>query len=194
MEVRYPYGMPRAAVDDFVDKHRTWAEGVLKRKNEERSLVLNRTMTLPFLGKEYPILPPDGGKSRFIEGKGFVLPDENMPWAAAEVYRREAWALITQRVDEIAAVMGTKYANIQINAAKTRWGSCSKNGNLHFSLFLMTAPVPCIDYVIIHELSHTVHHNHGAEFWALVERFCPERKAREEELKEVALRRRRLGI
>ncbi len=61
---------------------------------------------------------------------------------------------------------------------RTRWGSMSPKGNMSLRLDLIRAPDECIDYVILHELCHLVHPNHGREFWALVERLVPDWKRR----------------
>ena len=59
---------------------------------------------------------------------------------------------------------------VSIRASRTKWGSCSGCNHISLSLFLMTLPEHLRDYVIIHELCHTVHHNHSPRFHALVDR------------------------
>ena len=62
---------------------------------------------------------------------------------------------------------GLKYAKLTIRASRTKWGSCSGRNTISLSLFLMTLPEHLRDYVIVHELCHTVHHNHSPRFHAL---------------------------
>ncbi len=73
---------------------------------------------------------------------------------------------------------------ISIRENVSRWGSCSKDGSimLNFKLFFM--PEEILDYVIVHELSHTRHRNHGKRFWSLVERIMPDYKERRKWLRE----------
>ncbi|MDE6779257.1 MAG: M48 family metallopeptidase [Alistipes sp.] len=87
-----------------------------------------------------------------------------------EALRRAAKADLPARTAAIAARLGLKYGRVTIRAARTKWGSCTGDDNLSLSLFMMTLPEHLRDYVIVHELCHTVHHNHSARFHALVDR------------------------
>lgn len=85
-------------------------------------------------------------------------------------------AYFEKRVAELADLMSVRYGKITVRGQKSRWGSCSRNNNLNFNWRLIFMPIAVIEYVIIHELAHTVHHNHSQRFYALVERFCPDYK------------------
>lgn len=87
--------------------------------------------------------------------------------------RKIAEKYFASRTAEISRTMGTRYGTITIRSQKTRWGSCSRQNNLNFNWKLVLMPLPVIDYIIIHELAHTIHHNHGALFHALVQAHCP---------------------
>lgn len=81
-------------------------------------------------------------------------------------YRTEAKTILPDRVSFLAEKFGYKYNKIGIKKASTRWGSCSARNNINLSIFLMKLPDVLIDYIILHELCHTVHKNHGPKFWA----------------------------
>ena len=98
--------------------------------------------------------------------------------AQLAAWRAQAAQDIPPRVAHYAAIMGLTPAAVKINAARTRWGSCSAKGNLNFSCRLMGCPPAAIDYVVVHELAHLRHHNHGREFYALVASVLPDYKAR----------------
>ena len=85
-----------------------------------------------------------------------------------ERLRAEAKATLPERVAELAARCGLKYGRVTIRAARTKWGSCTARGDISLSLYLMTLPEHLRDYIIIHELCHTVHHNHSPRFHSLV--------------------------
>ena len=86
-----------------------------------------------------------------------------------EQMRREAKEHLPERVAFLAERFGFKYGHVTIRAARSKWGSCSGENNISLSLFLMTLPPHLQDYVIIHELCHTVHHNHSAAFHSLLD-------------------------
>ena len=99
-------------------------------------------------------------------------------------YRKEARRRITERAAYFAEKMGVDYGRIAIKAAKTRWGSCSAQGNLNFHWKLILMPPAILDYVVVHELAHRIEMNHSPRFWAQVERILPDYRERRRWLKE----------
>ena len=92
------------------------------------------------------------------------LTDEDV-----ERMRKEAKAILPRKVAELAHLYGFTYAGVRIREAKTRWGSCTGKNTISLSLYLMQVPEHLQDYVILHELCHTVHHDHSPRFWALMD-------------------------
>ncbi len=90
--------------------------------------------------------------------------------ATIAMLRYEAKKRLPYIVKEIADANGFKYSSVKINSAQTRWGSCSSKGSLNFSLYLMLMPLHLIRSVVVHELCHTKHMNHGESFWALFDK------------------------
>ena len=87
--------------------------------------------------------------------------------------REQAKNHIPQRVAYYSAVMGLVPTGIKITSAKRRFGSCSAKNSLCFSWRLMQYPPDAIDYVVVHELAHIVHKNHGAAFYKLIAKYMP---------------------
>lgn len=102
--------------------------------------------------------------------KRYMQRAVNPPMSKAEIeqLRTKAKAYLPQRVAYWAAKFSFRYGKVTIRATRSKWGSCSASGNISLSLFLMQLPEHLRDYVIIHELCHTVHHNHSPRFHALV--------------------------
>ena len=86
---------------------------------------------------------------------------------------RHALEVIPEVVARFAPVVGVTYGRITIRNQRTRWGSCSAQGNLNFNCVLMRAPDDVLEYVVVHELCHRKEMNHGPKFWAEVERVLP---------------------
>ena len=87
-----------------------------------------------------------------------------------EELRRAAKAWLPQRVEALARQYGFRYGRVTIRASRSRWGSCTAENNISLSLYLMRLPEHLRDYVILHELCHTVHHNHSSAFHNLCDR------------------------
>jgi hypothetical protein len=96
--------------------------------------------------------------------------------ASIKALKKQAEAALPPRLDVIANKLGYSYADVKVKQLKSRWGSCDSNKHIVFNLFLMQLPWDCIDYVIVHELVHTVHLHHGPEFWQDMERHIPNAK------------------
>ena len=107
-------------------------------------------------------------------------PDDK---AKAE-YIRLAKERLPVKTARWAAIMGLSPAGITITGARTRFGSCSSKGRLSFSWRLMQYPDEAVDYVVVHELAHLRYMNHGPDFYALIEKYMPDYKARRKMLKE----------
>ena len=76
-------------------------------------------------------------------------------------------------VKKYADLMGVTYNRITIRHQKTRWGSCTKTGNLSFNCLILKMPETVRDYVIVHELAHRKELNHSTKFWTIVAEYCP---------------------
>lgn len=107
-------------------------------------------------------------------------PDE----AQKAVLIAEAKAVLPARVALYAKLMGLAPAGITITGARTRFGSCSPKDRVCFSWRLMQYPGEAVDYVVVHELAHIAHKNHGKAFYALVASVLPDWKTRRKLLKE----------
>lgn len=99
-----------------------------------------------------------------------------------DVMRWEAKVYLPKRLNELAVKHGFKYQNVSIKNATTRWGSCSSVNNINLNLHLMRIPEHLIDYVLLHELAHTVVKNHGEKFWLLLEQCYPNARKADKEM------------
>jgi len=99
-----------------------------------------------------------------------------------DVMRWEAKVYLPKRLKELADKHGFRYENVSIKNASTRWGSCSSVNNINLNLHLMRVPEHLIDYVLLHELVHTVVKNHGEKFWLLLEQVYPNARKADKEM------------
>lgn len=104
--------------------------------------------------------------------------------AGAARLRALAKKILPEKVERYARAMGVRPTRITITSAKTRFGSCSGKNAVCFSWRLMQYPDAAIDYVVVHELAHIVHHDHSAAFYAVVGQVLPDYKARQKLLRQ----------
>ncbi len=95
----------------------------------------------------------------------------------------EAIEYLPIRLRYLAKKLGFKYRGLELNSLKTRWGACSRDNYISLNVHLMRLQPRLIDYVIIHELCHTKHKNHGVGFWKLMTKVLPDAKLLHKQMK-----------
>ena len=111
------------------------------------------------------------------------IKDANLTDDKIRELKKTAKKILKSKVEYFSGIMGLKYGRITITGAKTRFGSCSSEGNIAFSYLLMLYPEEAIDYVVVHELAHLVELNHSKRFYSIIERVLPDYKERKKLLK-----------
>lgn len=92
---------------------------------------------------------------------------------AVEALRARAKAELPERLAELAKEYSFTYNQVRIKHNSSNWGSCSHKGNINLNLNLVRLPDELRDYVLLHELCHLRHPDHGPKFHALLESLCP---------------------
>jgi predicted metal-dependent hydrolase len=144
--------------------------------------------TFLYLGEPYPLEIVEGARAPLaLAGGQFRLSSQDRP-QAREVftrwYRQQARSVLGERAARLAGQYGLEFKRLRISSARTRWASCSTTGTLSFTWRLIMAPLPVIDYVIVHELAHILEKNHSPRFWARVRAMLPDYPARVKWLKQ----------
>ncbi len=155
----------------FVESKAGWIEDSLA--NLPQRIPITDGVIIPFLGVDVQIRHhPDARRGVWRDETGIHASGdlEFLPRRVTDWIKREARREITLRVADKTERLGHKAGRISIRDTRSRWGSCASNGNLSFSWRLILAPEFVFDYVIAHEVSHIVEHNHGKNFWRLVDR------------------------
>ena len=88
--------------------------------------------------------------------------------AIIRALKKSAQTYLPPLLSELANHYGFKYKKVKITGSKSRWGSCSATGSINLSCYLMLLPPHMMDYVLLHELTHTKEMNHGPKFWEIL--------------------------
>ena len=137
------------------------------------------------LGRNTKILLVDAMHVEYKREENLLLlPQKNAKQRLVKWLKENAKRIFSTVTAETALRMGTMYKSVSITSARGRWGSCSGDNALHYSFRLIYAPKEVIEYVIVHELAHTLHKNHSKLFWAEVEKYVPDWKKKRAWLKQ----------
>ncbi len=104
--------------------------------------------------------------------------------AAEKILQKESNIVLRPRLSSLAAQHGFSFNSSSVRKLKTRWGSCDSKKHITINIFLLQLPWGLIDYVLLHELTHTEHMHHHADFWERLEIACPDSKNLKKRLKQ----------
>ncbi|MEZ9628567.1 M48 family metallopeptidase [Vibrio breoganii] len=146
---------------------------------------------LPYLGRNYrlKVLTGDLAPTKLINGRITVtVPEPSTQThyirrALTNWYKRQADKKIREKVRRYESLVGVETGVVRTKEFKSRWGSCTPYGDLEFNWVIVMAPNRVVDYVVVHELCHLIHHDHSPQFWKEVERVMPDYQEHKEWLK-----------
>lgn len=163
----------------MLKKKAKWIDSNLKYFNGMATIELQRNQLLLF-GNRYSYfydttyaqkVVVDHEHKTITSQKDLLDPKVQENW-----YRRVAKKHLTKRTKELSVKMKLPFNKLFIRESKTKWGNCSKKKNISLNWKLIKAPDYVIDYIIIHELLHTVVMSHTHKFWTLLKSYYPDYK------------------
>lgn len=125
-------------------------------------------------------------KIEFFRKRGFPAPARRSK-REFQKYKEAARTLARSRLEYFNQFYGFTYGRISIRNQRSRWGSCSKAGNLNFNYKIALLPPHLADYIIVHELCHRGRFDHSPQFWDLVAKTLPNHKALRREIRRYSL-------
>ena len=190
VKIHAPYRVSEKQVIDVVQKKADW---IFKKVNEvaarNANLIPRQFVSgekFLYLGKEYTleVLEKDSQKSAVLIKNDTItvyilkgLDEESRTKAVKDTlihwFRQQFAGIAKDRIEKYSQYINAAPCKVVIKDQKTRWGSCSKKGNINLNWRLVMAPVEIIDYVIVHELCHLKFMNHSKYFWNLVVSVLP---------------------
>jgi predicted metal-dependent hydrolase len=188
VEVVAPRGTEQRVIEQrllrragWVLRQRRYFEQFLPRTPERRYV---GGETHLYLGRQYRLKVESGDEDRVCLTRGFFRitvagkpSPERVRILLSSWYREHAESKMHERFEAIRKRVSRKLSrtpNLAIRPMRRRWGSYSGKGRITLNCDLIRAPLPCIDYVIVHELAHGRHPNHGRAFFDLLSQMMPD--------------------
>jgi predicted metal-dependent hydrolase len=169
-----PAHAPHAETVRFLDRHRSWLREALARVPQ--GVAVGPGAVVPVGGVPLRLeTGPSGLRAPRIEGESLLLPPGRCAATVTAAFLTlRAQGALVPAVQRAAARLGRPVGRISFRDTRSRWGSCTSQGDLMFSWRLAMAPTAVQDYVAVHEAAHLVEMNHGPRFWALVAEMRPD--------------------
>ncbi|MCV6589433.1 MAG: M48 family metallopeptidase [Marinobacterium sp.] len=199
VEVRAPCAMPQSEIDAFVRKKQRWITHHLQRFADNPVPVpvqyhYQSGEQFPFMGQVLTLSVQSGRQHEVRLQADQLIVTVNSRTASTgqadrvkrllhEWYRQQALDYLTPLSDQLAAHIGCTPGRIQVRRTRSKWGHCTHRGDLQYNWLIIAAPAEVIFYLVAHEVSHLVHHNHSKAFWQQVEALCPDWRTQREWLK-----------
>jgi len=173
--------------------------GLIEKKrlieNQIKDVTSNHNKLL-YLGNLFPInVEQNASKELFFTGEEFIansIEPDSLSLSIKKWYKNKFKEIALPRVAYFANKHNLMVNQVRIKNQKTMWGSCSSKNNINLNYLLLMAPMGVIDYVIVHELVHTIHRNHSTDFWDSVESIMPEFQEHKRWLKKNGYKLRRI--
>jgi len=184
VEVLAPSRISVSLIDHFVKSKQQWIQKKLSERENRPAHQAKSFLTgeqFHLLGEAYSLQLRNGKRSVQVENNTLLVSHsnpqpENTARQLSRWYRAQAETHFTDRCNTLAGLIGKKPQSVGVKAYKSRWGSCHIDGRVYFNWRLIMAPARVIDYVVVHELCHLIHHNHSKAYWQLVESVMPDFK------------------
>lgn len=169
----------------FLEKKKDWVLERIKKSKEKKKLIQDNKIL--FLGQRIDIkimesqLLINGGFCELKDNKLIVNISKNWQNTLLESvvinwYKKESFEIISEKVSFYANSFNFQYGTITIKDQKTIWGSCNSKNNLSFNWKAIFFNNDVINYLVVHELVHTIHKNHSKKYWQAVENILPNYK------------------
>jgi predicted metal-dependent hydrolase len=201
IEVRVPLRASEREIKDFLASKSAWLQGRIASMEPRPAMPQQHYCQGEehlFLGQRYPLSLSQAARPRtaLLDGSICLLTPEpdNPARIAAQLnrwYRQQADGVFNRLINQhfpFFAERGHGRPQLRVRTMKSRWGSLSSRGYINLNLELMKMPLHSIEYVVIHELCHLEHMNHGAGFHALLAQCLPDWKDKKRELNRMPLR------
>lgn len=189
--VRRPRGVSDAEVHQLLVRKSRWIDAKLQLQAERQAAGVSHSFEtgdrFDWLGQAQVLTVQRGREASLQHRPGAIhitlsararrdaralAREQLLQW-----YSDSALQWFTDRAPVLAARLGKRVSRVQVRVTRSKWGHCTSQGVLQFNPLIMQAPLPIIEYLLVHEVCHLQEPNHSPAFWALVAAHCPDYQA-----------------
>ena len=196
--IAVPQSLDRRKIEELLHAKRQWIRDKITLHQAALPDRRKRYVSgeaFPYLGRNYRLKVARGEANavKLVEGHlrldilsddRFIDQDARARRLVRRWYKDKAQALLARKSQHFGSIIGKTVGKVSVRDFKSRWGSCTPDGDLEFNWRIVLAPQRMVDYIVAHEVAHLVHHNHSKDFWQLVSRLYPNYRECREWLKE----------
>jgi predicted metal-dependent hydrolase len=190
--VRAPMGAAQSLLMSFLQEKAAWVRAKIAEQQQTLSIqpgprsyahgsqipFMDETLTLVLgRGPRAAIARIDQHLHLILSPRSRLNDDAQIRQLLSRWYQQQALTILTRKTAQLTRSMELVCTQVSIKATRSKWGHCTSRGAIQYNWQILLAPEAIVDYLVAHEVSHLRHHNHSADFWALVASVCPTFKA-----------------
>lgn len=188
VRVSAPHRATQRELKHWVSEKAPWIRTKLaeqqRRVQQTPKRVFEQDEKWPFMGRTVTLNLEKGRKATAVLTDATLLithssrsqksPQEQTETLLKKWYQEQAMDILSRKARHISELLQIHIRSIKLRRTKSKWGHCTVQGDLQFNWIIMQAPENVIDYLVIHECCHLLHHNHSRQYWQLVESLYPD--------------------
>jgi len=195
VQVIVPQNLPQKEIDDLLKQKSDW---IRKKMIIQQSVPVSKPKefvygeSFTYLGRNYRLKVLTGQLQPVKLKQGYLQVTVPMEQKSDQALIRKLlqdWYLdrasdkLEQKSIKYSEQMGVQPTKIKVKEYKSRWGSCNSRGEISYNWKIIMTPHRIVDYLVVHELSHLIHHNHSKQYWNQVRSIVPDYQDRRDWLK-----------
>lgn len=180
IQVVAPFYVTKTEINNFVYKNIDKLLIILKKKENNKYFNYKKNM-IRMMGEDYEIIVNiSNSKSTWkIIGNSIYMnlkSEDDKELVLRRLFKKKAEEYLKNRIKEISDATSIKYNSVKFKWMTSKWGYCDNKNNIVISTKAIILDKNMIDYILVHELCHTIEHNHSKKFWLIVSKIMPNYK------------------
>jgi predicted metal-dependent hydrolase len=190
--VRAPMGAAQSLLMNFLHEKAAWVRAKISEQQQTLAIQpdprsYTQGSSIPFMDETLSLVLGRGPRAAItridqhlhllLSSRSRMSDDAQIRQLLSRWYQQQALNILAQKTMRLTQSLALVCTQVTIKATRSKWGHCTSRGAIQYNWQILLAPEAIVDYLVAHEVSHLRHHNHSAEFWALVASVCPTFKA-----------------